>query len=109
MEVAKSLLDKMVPSDLLRNYKTYIKTGGARGEQRPRGDPRPLAAMLESIRVTTRGAKRTNRKPTTSCFLIPKNEEKCRFIMDPILNAVDTRRPRSFRLPTLEGLGRRLA
>ena len=109
VEVAKSLWNKMVPSDLLRNYKAYIKTGGARDGQRPHRDPGPLAAMLESIRVTTRGAKRTSRRPTTSCFLIPKNEEKCRFIMDPILNAVDPRRPRSFRLPTLEGLGRRLA
>ena len=61
--------------------------------------------MLEAIRVTTRGAECTSHKPTTSCSLIPKNEEKCRFIMDPILNAVDPRRPRSFRLPTLEGLG----
>ena len=65
--------------------------------------------MLESVRNITNGAKRTGDPPSTTAFLIPKNADRCRLILDPQLNGADPRRPRRFRLPTLESLGRKLA
>ena len=73
------------------------------------GPQQALGEMLESVRTITSGAKRTRDPPLTTAFLIPKNAEKCRLILDSQLNGADHRRPRKFRLPTLESLGRRLA
>lgn len=109
VDVAASLWNKMVPTGLLQVYRTFIKSGGAQQVQESRAAQGSLSEMLHSIRTTTRGAKITRDAPTTSSFLIPKNSEKCRFIMNPVLNTADPRRPRKFRLPTLESLGRRLA
>ena len=73
------------------------------------GPQQALGKMPESVRNITNGAKRTGDLPSTTAFLIPKNANKCRLILDPQLNGADPRRPRKFRLPTLESLGRRLA
>ena len=73
------------------------------------GPQQALGEMLESVRTITNGTKRTGDPPSTTAFLIPKNTDKYRLIPDPQLNGADPRRPRKFRLPTLESLGRRLA
>ena len=63
--------------------------------------------MVESVRVQTRGAKHTTKQPSVSAFLKGKDATECRLILPVVpLNASDCRRPRRFRLPRLEGLGR---
>ena len=66
--------------------------------------------MVDSVKVTTKGIKRTKGRQTVSVFLRPKNKEKCRRILNPKkLHAADARRPPRFTLPKLEGLGGWLA
>ena len=73
------------------------------------GHQSALQAMLTSIRSVNRGVTRTRVGVTTHSFLILKNREKCRLILDPSFNKLDRRRPRPFRLANLEDLGERMA
>ena len=59
--------------------------------------------MLDSLRVTTRGIKRTKKKATPHLFLKWKNEHKCRAILDvtPVID-MDPIKPPKFKLPWLE-------
>ena len=107
VNIADSIWNRCVPKDLLKKYKRHMKAekGQAQGKS-----ARALGAMLEAVRVTTKGIKRTKKGRTVSVFLRPKNKEKCRLILNPKkLHAADKRRPPRFWLPKLEGLRQWLA
>ena len=58
--------------------------------------------MLDSLRVTTRGVKRTRSRATLRLFLKWKNTQESCAIFDDTL--MDPRKPPKFKLPGLEGL-----
>jgi len=107
VHLADSIWNSCVPKDLKKKYETHMKEAA----QEIRGKPEAaVGAMLESVRVITRGTKRTSARRTVSVFLKPKNEEKCRLILNPkVLHGADRRRPPRFILPRLEQLGRWIA
>ena len=91
VQIAHSIWNRCVPRDLLKKYKRRKRD--ERGANRGKA-VKALGAMLEAVRLTTKGIKRTKRGRTVSVFLRPKNKEKCRRILNPKkLHAADNRRP----------------
>ena len=109
MTLAEPIWKKCIPKGLLSTYKRHVRqlreAPICRGKQEEE-----LKAMMESIRITMGGAKHTRALASTTAFLKPKNATKCRLLLNATaINRADRRRPRKFKLPSLEGLGREMA
>ena len=64
-----------------------------------------MDAMLESLRIETKGLRRTKRPETAKLFFTWKNALKCQAILDARgVNASNPRKPPKFRLPGLEAI-----
>ena len=99
---SESLWSRAVPDDLLDKYRNWLKKTGGVGDSKGVG----VAEMLESL-VEGASLRRVSQSLGASgkARVIPKNTEKCSFIMNCMKqNASDYRPPPKFVLPQLEAL-----
>ena len=103
VQLSESLWSRAVPDDLLEKYREWLKeTGGVVGDSKGVG----VAEMLESL-VEGGSLRRVPRSLGAfgKARVIPKNSEKCIFIMNCMKqNASDCHPPPKFVLPQLEAL-----
>ena len=102
VQLSESLWRRVVPDDLWEKYRKWMKTTGGVGDSKGVG----VAEMLESL-VEGGSLRRVPKLMGASgkARVIPKNSEKCSFIMNCMKqNASDCRPPPRFVLPQLEAL-----
>ena len=113
VKVAHTLWRRVVPRSLLGKCRAFLRsTTGRLFSARLRSQAQAmggdcgaaLRAMLQAVRAEG-GFKRTTAPCSASAFLIPKNQEKCRLILNLVrMNREVGVRPPRFRLPQIEDL-----
>ena len=113
VKVAHTLWRRVVPRSLLGKCRAFLRSATGRlfsarlrSQAQATGGDRgaALRAMLQAVRAEG-GFKKTTAPCSASAFLIPKNQEKCRLILNLVrMNREVGVRPPRFRLPQIEDL-----
>ena len=102
VQLSESLWRRAVPDDLLQKYREWMRTAGGVGDSKGVGVAEMLQSMVEggSLRRVPKSMGASGK-----ARVIPKNNEKCGFLMNCMKqNAFDCRPPPRFVLPRLEAL-----
>ena len=100
--VARSLWDRFIPSALKDIYIRWLHSSGGVGSSVGLGVSEVLKAL---VRDGALSAGELNRPSSRRAKVIPKNSEKCSFVLNcNKRNSCDPRKPAGFKLPQIERL-----